>query len=503
MKNNLRKAIGKLMWVFILLTALSSAKANNVRVENASRTGANLDEIEFTLSWENSWDVAGAPANHDAVWVFIKFRECGMTTNEWSHALLSTTMTDHSFDTDIAYATPVLETDRFGNGTGHNTGVMIKRATTGIGDIANQTVRLKIVGSSNGVALDSGTEYDIKVFGIEMVYIPEEQFYAGDGTSNRHIFEPGTNPTQPVLIDSENPVAISHYSASYEHTLPAEFPKGYGGFYVMKYEITHGQYVAFLNTINSGMQTNRAYIYNYYSHDIQHDGSEYYTNSEDRVKNYLSFEDLLSYLDWAALRPMTELEFEKTCRGPLDFVPGEHAWGTGQLSEIKDVTEVDGAVPGVEYAITPPDANCHINYTTYTISGGQFTTGSGSYTNRGPVAAGMFARTAPLDRIGTGATYYGVMEMSGNVYEYCIQTNTYYTDENPSPYTGIWGDGQIDASGYYDVVHWPTNSDGYYFIQKGGSWNQNHLYSRVSDRNYGRQTNYSSRSPESGGRGVR
>ncbi|MBN2778293.1 MAG: SUMF1/EgtB/PvdO family nonheme iron enzyme [Bacteroidales bacterium] len=483
---------------FILLFA--NTYANNLQISNATRTGAGLDEIEFTLSWENSWNVAGAPNNHDAVWVFIKFRECGLTSNEWSHALLSTTMIDHSFDTDITYATAVSETDRFGNGTGHNTGVLIKRSSIGIGDISDQTVRLKIVGSSNAVLLDPSTEYDIKVFGIEMVYIPEGQFYAGDGTSYYSIFEPGTSPGQPILIDSEDPFSIAHYSASYSHTIPLEYPKGYGSFYVMKYEITHGQYVAFLNTINSSMQTNRAYIYNYYSHDIQYDGNQYYTNSEDRVKNYLSFDDFLSYLDWAALRPMSELEYEKACRGPLDFVGGEHAWGTGLVNEVKDVTEVTGAVSGVEYAVVPADANCNINKTSQLITGGQFTTGGGTNTDRGPVAAGMFARTAPFDRIGTGSTYYGVMEMSGNVQEFCIQTNTNYTSNNPSPYTGIWGDGQLTSTGFYDATNWPTSG---YFVRKGGAWVDVADRARVSDRYSSRQTTYTSRSHEYGGRGVR
>jgi formylglycine-generating enzyme required for sulfatase activity len=42
--------------------------------------------------------------------------------------------------------------------------------------------------------------------------------------------------------------------------------------------------------------------------------------------NILSWFDVAAYLDWAALRPMTELEFEKVCRGPENRIAGEYAW---------------------------------------------------------------------------------------------------------------------------------------------------------------------------------
>ena len=38
------------------------------------------------------------------------------------------------------------------------------------------------------------------------------------------------------------------------------------------------------------------------------------TDGQDRACNFLNWNDLAAYLQWAALRPMTELEFEKICR---------------------------------------------------------------------------------------------------------------------------------------------------------------------------------------------
>ena len=44
--------------------------------------------------------------------------------------------------------------------------------------------------------------------------------------------------------------------------------------------------------------------------------------------NQVSFTDGLAYSDWAALRPITELEYEKAARGPSEPIPAEFVWGT-------------------------------------------------------------------------------------------------------------------------------------------------------------------------------
>jgi len=43
----------------------------------------------------------------------------------------------------------------------------------------------------------------------------------------------------------------------------------------------------------------------------------------DRLCNWINWSDGLAYAVWAGLRPMTELEFAKVCRGPLHPVPDE------------------------------------------------------------------------------------------------------------------------------------------------------------------------------------
>lgn len=507
--------------IAFFLLSFCFINANNLQITNVNRGGAGNDEITFNIAWENSWWVDGAPSNYDAVWVFIKFRECG-TTNEWSHALLSTNMPDHSFSAGIEAATPITVTDRFGDGTGHNTGVMIKRSDKAIGHITNQTVTLKIVGSSNAVDFDDETEFDIKVFGIEMVYIPEGPFFAGDEVSNRTIHKPGTNPYQPLHITSESLPGTPNIAAQrsgistvYTHTLGDDFPKGYNAFYIMKYEITQGQYVDFLNTLTATQITNRGYMLNQYNHRIAHNGDEYFVSDGDgdRAKGYLSWDDFTAYMDWAALRPISELEFEKACRGPLNPVFNEYAWGSGNDATITPVTQIANGPAGIEISATD-NANCNIAYPTsgsydiYGVSGSHvWKHESGASTSnpasRSPVAVGMFARTEPFDRIGTGATYYGVMEMSGNVTEQCVSINHGSASNQPSPFTGIWGNGQLDSDGFHTVGDWQISGHLNRYIYRGGSYIHTQARASVSDRTDEGRTNTTTRNHNVGGRGVR
>ena len=173
----------RVVYFFILFCLCSPVESNNLVISSVSRTGTDRDVIAVTISWDNSWNVIGIPQNHDAVWLFIKFRECE-AGGEWSHALLSTNMSDHTFSAGITPAQPITNADRFGVAGNHNTGVMIRRSDYGIGNISSENVSLRVVGSTNGVSLVDTVEYDIKVLGIEMVYIPEGPFYVGDSSSN-------------------------------------------------------------------------------------------------------------------------------------------------------------------------------------------------------------------------------------------------------------------------------------------------------------------------------
>lgn len=146
-------------------------------------------------------------------------------------------------------------------------------------------------------------------------------------------------------------------------------------------------------------------------------------------------------------------------------------------------------------------ANLHYYGWDYYCYGGRY--GGGNY---GPVEVGVFARDTTLTRVATGATYYGAMEMSGNVWEHCIQVNINNNNpSSPSTFSGRWGDGILSTSGTANEIGWPTSG---FFIYKGGSWESNSSTSlphecRVSERSHRDRTDFGARHASVGGRGVR
>ena len=84
----------------------------------------------------------------------------------------------------------------------------------------------------------------------------------------------------------------------------------------------------------------------------------------------------------------------------------------------------------------------------------------------GPYRCGIFAASAKhANREDVGATYYGIMEMSGNLAEMAVTIGT----PQGRAYKGVHGDGTLDANGEADVATWPpiTGEGGGLF---GGSW---------------------------------
>ena len=203
---------------------------------------------------------------------------------------------------------------------------------------------------------------EIQVFAIRMVYVPEGAFWVGDGTTNAIAgqFSAGDS-TEPFRIESEaaltlggtdrgnlgnrdNLFATDDFSASRTRWLPASFPMGFAAFYCMRHEITRGEMTAFLNTLSSVQQ---AAMKDFIGEKEKEGANGIRLVGSGRMAKYeadmphmacagMAWRDALAYAAWAGLRPMTELEFEKACRGPLKPVPGEFAWGTAAANTGAD-----------------------------------------------------------------------------------------------------------------------------------------------------------------------
>src|SRR5476651_1507852 len=64
----------------IFICSSTSLLANNINISNiTSIPGAGFVQLQFDLSWDNSW---ANSVNHDAAWVFFKFKDNDGT---WHH----------------------------------------------------------------------------------------------------------------------------------------------------------------------------------------------------------------------------------------------------------------------------------------------------------------------------------------------------------------------------------------------------------------------------------
>ena len=88
-KLKLPKQYGRAL-AFSPLFMAWALQANNIQVTNLAITGTNtLDattQVQFDITWENSWRTSSAPGNWDAAWVIVKYRNAA--TGLWEHARL-------------------------------------------------------------------------------------------------------------------------------------------------------------------------------------------------------------------------------------------------------------------------------------------------------------------------------------------------------------------------------------------------------------------------------
>lgn len=490
--------------VLISYLGLSTISANNIAVSNSSITNQNtagdFTHVKFDISWENSWRTSTHETNWDAAYVFIKYRIPPMNT--WHHATLN------YVDGTAANDGNTEPTGATINATADGKGAFIYKSADGIGNVNYTGAQLRWNYGVDGLSDEDSVE--ICVFAIEMVYVPQGAFYAGDGsvTSLEGQFEDGVSGN-PFYVTSENQITLGgggvgslgnnnkagmpnptyeDFSDGISKTLPATFPKGFNAFYCMKYEITQGQYADFLNKLNLSQATAR-YMggYNTNNQSITGTHPSFTADAPDRSLNYINYDDFLTYLDWSGLRPMTELEYEKASRGSrgIGFLPTQDEFAWGDVS-IKGSPAYVVTNPGLPNETV--DASSAIGNAAYN-----------STNNSRPYRVGAFAASlATPNRVEAGATYYGIMEMSGNQWEFAIAVGR----SEGRTYTGDNGDGEINAAGSYDAVSWPTGIWGIGI--RGGGYLASVTNLRTSSRrNAHYYSNSSARLNGVAGRGVR
>ncbi len=499
--------------VLFMLICSQVSFANNISIANVSLTSkntsagtdnaANFRFVQFDISWENSWRTSSAPNNWDAAWVFMKYRLNG--TGDWKHA---------NFNAGAGQTAPaggVIDVPADG------VGAFIYRSADGSGTFSLNAAQLRWNYGFNNV-LDNDV-VEIKLFAIEMVYVPQGSFNLGStGTEDNGLTNGSWTSGASVRLNitSENALNIENTAGNLWATtgtisnpigsvgvLPAAYPKGYASFYCMKYETSQKQYRDFLNLLsytqqaglmiiaptslpgsgvlrntspyyrnglviaNSGINSSRPAVI---ACDLDRDGVFNEDNDGENIAcNFLSFKQGIAYLDWSGLRPMTELEFQKSCRGTATndylnfFVINSSTAITNQPYTLVNSGRSDENISNLS------NANFHYSSTKNT-----------TVTEQGPFRTGIFASSTTSSFFQAGATPLGIMEMGGNLVEQVINL----VANEGRAYDGLNGDGNLASNGLANVSNWPVGtSNPKAYGTKGGGWNS-FLWTelRIADR---------------------
>ena len=408
----------------------------------------------FNVNWNNAWN---NDLNNDGIWLFCKSLQ---NTGGFKHIKVLDTGHEiiNNFSDEEVSLDFLVPNDR--------TGLFLFPSGKYKGTIQ---VTIKIMLDTSGFSEINTRKSTFKVYGIEMVNIPQGSFVLGDSDKialNYGAFFKPDNGNFKAWIhveseDQEFKIAkdgdlyyntSEGYEGDQQGLIPQTYPKGVQPFYMMKYELTEIQYVDFLNSLTPAQLQQRAIDKSEnYTGSIVQNGAIYESAFPDRPASFVGWDDAMAYADWAGLRPMTEFEFTKAARGPSTPGANEFPWGTDQKEFMQRLPDENGKLTmlnGWDESMLSTDTKKYF-----------------------------------------GASYYWVMDLAGSLWERIITVG----HEKGRNFTGIHGDGVLSAEGAATIENWPVgdeNSGGIGF--RGGGfygydreYHEYNPFSPVSYRPYG------------------
>jgi hypothetical protein len=355
-----------LILVAVALLGARAVRADTPQIDNikVSPRDAKTAQVGFDLTWPNA---AQPGVNHVALWVFFKARAQGSA--EWrpvrltADKVLNPTGYGQTGGLPLEFVVP--------DGKDGFTGMFLRRTQDCKGTLVASNITAVVEWGTNIQHPTANTQQptvapgssekpitdhrlpitDIRVFALEMAYIPDGPFEVGASGQNprkrlfaytgkdvtrteRHFqtdysdFAENTPPyriTGPGAIPTgRQPGKLWAQGLTPEDggEIPASFPNGFAAFYCMKDVISQGQYAAFLNTLTD-LQAKKRYYPDGHGPEITRSGTPsnhtYSASAPEKHGVWLSWADGAAYAAWAGLRPMTELEYEKTNRSGSDL----------------------------------------------------------------------------------------------------------------------------------------------------------------------------------------
>lgn len=424
----------KLMPILFVMLSFG-AKANYMLVQNVTKLGNNpankTIQIQFDLSWQNSWRDS---INWDAAWIFIKFKNAN---GLWQHARLNLA--------GFANGAGTSNTIKVGS---DSVGAFVYRSALGSGNFNATSIQIQWNYGVSGLTDVSALE--VRVFATEMVYVPEGDFNCAKvftknrASSNYGVFEAppisnyigsgalSTTSNFPVINSRLSP-SFYYYDSNYvtirikgdagidtnndgviDNTT---YPTGYKAFYCYKYEMSEQQYADFLNTLTPSQIT----FLGVAGTGITLNNGQYFSFTPNLACGKSNALRLIAFADWSGLRPISFLEFNKLSYGPLRPTLSTSvacgtcypAWGTNTVSNLYDNSTTCCALINVGYYAT-----------------------------------------SSTDRVGSGASYYGIMELTGNAKEPITMLNFFN-------FSAINGNGDLNTNGSSNVSNWSTSMISY------------------------------------------
>ena len=489
-------------------------------------------EVAWPVDIDGSVDSAGS---RDVLWLFLKYQDTTRPEGkrEWRHAeILGCDSSPYpGFRTIISH---------------DGMGILLVRDGAERGGVQIDDFSIEWRSPKGG----RDNPYRYQLFAIPMVYVPTASFYVGgSGEEVGAFYAGGHSVNTPFQMVSEAAMLIcdtvgglwgrseqGDHSIGRKGTLPAAFPKGFHAFLCMKEEITQGQYRDFLNSLSRKQQMRRVcmdfeighYVGGYvwsgkewnmeeqrglkrpgnrlgvrliedkgvdipmvFACDLQPSAPPYREVNEaddgaDLSMGQLNWADVTAYLDWAALRPLTELELEKAGKGSAMPDPNGYAWGS---SPPVSLYTSDGQLYDRDRRKAGMEVFPNALFGNHPMV-------------QGPFLLPFVDPDRPyLGRM--GSSIYGIQSLSGGMWERAVSVS----HDEGRKYRGTHGDGVLSSDGYANERDWPgyllgfdRSADGSCF--RGGSWYTSSVFMRIADRYYG-HASCIARFSVRGGRGGR